>query len=130
MKVQVGCVLVLLCACSAPSTRSAAPGAIGFDTGDVQGWRAASTGGTGPDARWVVRSDAHASSSPNVLALAESNHRSEDRFNLFVSDALRFENGRLAVSVRADEGEVDQGGGIAWRVQDANNYYICRVNPL
>ena len=26
--------------------------------------------------------------------------------------------------------DVDQGGGIVWRYQDANNYYVARVNPL
>jgi hypothetical protein len=36
----------------------------------------------------------------------------------------------VSVAVRADGGEVDQGGGPMWRVQDANNYYLCRFNPL
>ena len=25
---------------------------------------------------------------------------------------------------------MDQGGGPVWRYQDANNYYIARMNPL
>jgi hypothetical protein len=33
-------------------------------------------------------------------------------------------------AVRADGGEVDQGGGPMWRVQDADNDYVCRFNPL
>jgi hypothetical protein len=36
----------------------------------------------------------------------------------------------VSVAVRADGGEVDQGGGPMWRVQDADNYYVCRFNPL
>jgi hypothetical protein len=28
------------------------------------------------------------------------------------------------------KGEKDQGGGVVWRYQDANNYYIARMNPL
>jgi len=30
----------------------------------------------------------------------------------------------------ATQGKFDQGGGPVWRYQDANNYYICRHNPL
>jgi hypothetical protein len=32
--------------------------------------------------------------------------------------------------MRADKGRVDQGGGLIWRVLDANNYYVTRFNPL
>ena len=34
------------------------------------------------------------------------------------------------VAFRANKGKNDQGGGFVWRYQDANNYYICRMNPL
>lgn len=34
------------------------------------------------------------------------------------------------VSLKTNAGKKDQGGGIVWRYQDANNYYIARVNPL
>src|SRR5262249_30222734 len=27
-------------------------------------------------------------------------------------------------------GSEDQGGGLIWRVQDKDDYYICRANPL
>ena len=27
-------------------------------------------------------------------------------------------------------GEEDQGGGPIWRLQDKDNYYVCRANPL
>jgi hypothetical protein len=42
----------------------------------------------------------------------------------------RFLEGRIECAVRADSGKVDQGGGVAWRIKDENNYYICRFNPL
>ena len=32
--------------------------------------------------------------------------------------------------LRADSGEVDQGGGLVWRARDADNYYVTRWNPL
>jgi hypothetical protein len=119
---------LLLAACSS-SRPSPTPGAQGFD-GELAGWRAASTGGRGADATWQARSDAAAVSPPNVLSLVASNHAADDRFNLFWTPEPGVANGAIAVAVRADAGTVDQGGGPMWRVQDANNYYLCRVNPL
>jgi hypothetical protein len=34
------------------------------------------------------------------------------------------------VAFKAMLGKEDQGGGLVWRYQDVNNYYICRMNPL
>jgi Domain of Unknown Function (DUF1080) len=34
------------------------------------------------------------------------------------------------VSFKALKGKLDQGGGLVWRYQDNNNYYIARMNPL
>src|SRR5207249_845865 len=31
---------------------------------------------------------------------------------------------------KAVKGKEDQGGGVVWRLQDADNYYIARMNPL
>ncbi|HKB01442.1 MAG TPA: family 16 glycoside hydrolase [Gemmataceae bacterium] len=36
----------------------------------------------------------------------------------------------MSVAVRAVGGKIDQGGGVVWRYADANNYYVCRYNPL
>src|SRR5262249_45715295 len=36
----------------------------------------------------------------------------------------------LSVQFKAMRGKNDQGGGLVWRYQDADNYYICRMNPL
>src|SRR5262249_22680790 len=35
-----------------------------------------------------------------------------------------------SVAFKAMRGKADQGGGIVGRYQDANNYYIARMNPL
>ena len=43
---------------------------------------------------------------------------------------MHFRNGTITVKVKAGTGEVDRGGGPIWRVQDANNYYVARWNPL
>lgn len=128
-----GLAAFVLGACSSSSSSSsslrATPGAQGFD-GDVAGWRAASTGGRGPHATWSVHADAAAVSPPNVLSLVAVGHGADDRFNLWWTDAVRLRDGRVSLAVRADDGVVDQGGGPMWRVQDADNYYLCRFNPL
>jgi len=31
---------------------------------------------------------------------------------------------------KAIDGQEDQGGGPVWRYEDADNYHICRANPL
>lgn len=41
-----------------------------------------------------------------------------------------FRDGTISVWFRAISGRGDQGGGIMWRVQDAENYYVARFNPL
>jgi hypothetical protein len=132
MKLQLAAasLCVLVSACSSSSTSSSTSNAIRFDVADLQGWKAGSSGGHGPDATWKTQEDKGAVSAPNVVSLTTSNHTSEDRYNVFWSDRVRFGDGRLSVSVRADAGEIDQGGGPIWRAKDANNYYICRFNPL
>ena len=52
-------------------------------------------------------------------------------FNLCVKTKAIF-GASVAVSValKPIEGKDDQGGGVVWLYQDANNYYITRYNPL
>jgi hypothetical protein len=110
------------------------PGAIGFDgdaTGTLPaGWTADATNPEGPLATWTVHKDAKAASPGNVLALTSVNHKGQDAFNLCWSKSPQFKDGTLHAAVRADDGQIDQGGGLAWRIRDAKNYYICRFNPL
>jgi len=122
--------LVFLVGCNSSPSVAPTEGAIGFDGPITATWRAGSTGGTGPTATWEIRADKHAVSAPNVLAMTKENHESEDRFNLYWSETPRLADVRIAVAVRADDGYIDQGGGPIWRVQDENNYYVCRINPL
>jgi hypothetical protein len=124
----VALLLPCLVACRATGAPGPTPGAEGFD-GPLGGWRAGSTGGSGPHATWSARPDPGAISPPNVLSLVAPNHDVDHRFNLFWTDGA-LADGRIAVAMRADGGVVDQGGGPMWRVQDADNYYLCRVNPL
>ncbi len=51
-------------------------------------------------------------------------------FNLAFTKAISFKDGEIGVKFHANSGRIDQGGGIIWRVQDKDNYYVARFNPL
>jgi hypothetical protein len=91
------------------------------------GWTFAYTG-TGGDAAWAVAADASACSRPQVLRMTHA-RSPVPTFNVALLDEAAFGDVDVAVRVRADTGRQDQGGGI-WRARDAQNYYICRLNPL
>lgn len=93
-------------------------------------WTVGGTKPDGPLATWEVSADAAAPSAGNVLALTKINHESSSTYNICWTDTVRMGSGSIEVSYKAVGGEIDQGGGPMWRVKDANNYYICRVNPL
>lgn len=87
--------------------------------------RVAAKTGAGEGSTWKIVKD---SGDAKVLSqLAES---SNGLFNLCVANDTNFKNVEVAVSFRANKGKNDQGGGIVWRYQDANNYYVARMNPL
>lgn len=92
------------------------------------GWKADATGGK--PAEWQVVRDANAVSAPHVLSIVRINDTLRGNFNLFWSPDAKFHNGSIEVNIRANSGDIDQGGGLIWRARDANNYYIARYNPL
>ena len=51
-------------------------------------------------------------------------------FNLCFTQDIKLKNGTISVYFKANSGYMDQGGGLMWRVQDKDNYYIARFNPL
>ena len=51
-------------------------------------------------------------------------------FNLLIFEKPEIKNLVLSVNLKAISGNEDQGGGLVWRYQDADNYYIARANPL
>jgi hypothetical protein len=107
------------------STRFSETGSDAFP----HGWTTTATNPGDGTARWAVQEDATALSTPWVIAAAESSRRG-GAFNLAVADDTRFDDLELTVHVKAVSGREDQGGGPVWRYQDADNYYICRLNPL
>jgi hypothetical protein len=87
------------------------------------GWTATQTGsGT---AKWSVEKDASAPSKPNVLKQS-----GQATFPVCIKNDTKIQDGFVEVKFRPVAGKEDQAGGVIWRVQDANNYYISRANAL
>jgi hypothetical protein len=85
--------------------------------------------GDGRPGQWVVRSEAGAPSGGNVLAQLDTD-RTGFRFPLAVADAPSLRDVRVSVRCKAVSGQVDQACGLAFRFQDADNYYVTRANAL
>jgi hypothetical protein len=103
-----------------------------FDQPDVgkvpAGWQAAHTG-KGEGSVWKVVAD-KTTPSKSGYALAQTAESPGAYFNLCVCDKATAKDVELQVSFKAIRGKADQGGGLVWRYQDADNYYIARMNPL
>jgi hypothetical protein len=93
-----------------------------------RGWVATETGGAGRLAQWSVVADGTAPGPPNAVAVESGN--SGSTFNLLVARNSYLIDLDLTASLKAVSGEEDQGGGVAWRLQDSQNYYVARWNPL
>ncbi len=94
------------------------------------GWKVEATRQRGPLATWKIIQDKTAPSQKNALALIRPNHDSGSTFNLCWTEDIKFLDGEIEVSFKALKGMEDQGGGVIWRAQDKDNYYIARFNPL
>src|SRR5262249_45834592 len=93
------------------------------------GWKADKTG-EGEGSVWKVVADDTAPSKSG-FALAQTAESPVSLFNLCVADAgPKYKDVEVSVAFKAVAGKKDQGGGIVWRYQDANNYYLARMNPL
>lgn len=91
-------------------------------------WVVAKTG-MGEGSVWKVVADETAPSKDG-LVLAQTAAGPRPLFNICVAQKPRFKDVEISVAVKAIKGEIDQGGGVVWRYQDPNNYYIARWNPL
>ncbi len=65
----------------------------------------------------------------HVLAQVSAPHPNY-HFNGIYYRPIEIKNGYLEVKFKAVSGKKDQGGGLIWRFQDPDNYYILRANPL
>ena len=93
------------------------------------GWKVKTTNLKGELAVWQVIKDSTAPFGEKVLTMTNPNLAAGDTFNLCWTDTISFLDGEIEVRFKAVTGEEDQGGGVIWRAQDKDNYYIARFNP-
>jgi hypothetical protein len=91
-------------------------------------FHSAKTGGGAPE-KWMVTADATAPSMPNVVAQT-STDQTDYRFPLLIADEGSFQDLDVSVRFKAVSGSIDRAGGLVFRLQDPNNYYIVRANAL
>ena len=91
-------------------------------------FRSARTG-QGAEGTWAVKEDPTAPSKPNVLAQTSTDD-TDYRFPLAILEEGSFQDVVVSVKFKAVSGKVDQAGGIVFRYQDPNNYYVVRANAL
>ena len=95
-----------------------------FKTGAAPpGWTATQTGSG--SAKWSVEKDESTPSKPNVLKQS-----GKATFPICIKNDTNLKDGFVEVKFKPIAGKEDQAGGVIWRVQDANNYYIARANAL
>lgn len=87
------------------------------------GWKAGVTGGGNP--KWSVEPDASAPSKPNVLKQS-----GEGKFPWCVKTNVTLLDGHIEVKFKPISGKEDEAGGLIWRWQDGDNYYVARANAL
>jgi len=87
------------------------------------GWRGGITGNG--KSQWAVVADKTALSKPNVLKQS-----GEATYCWCVKTNASVQNGFIEVKFKPISGKEDQAGGLIWRFQDGDNYYLARANAL
>jgi hypothetical protein len=77
--------------------------------------------GEGAQGVWVVKEKALAQTSTD---------NTDYRFPVAIYEGGAWRDLALSVRFKPVSGEVDQAGGLIFRVKDANNYYLVRANAL
>lgn len=79
-------------------------------------------------ATWEVLEDESAPEGSHLVRVLASNEGLT--FNLLMTRQSFDADVDVSVSLRSDSGEEDQGGGVLWRAQSHEDYYVTRWNPL
>jgi hypothetical protein len=85
------------------------------------GWESGVTGKGVP--RWAVVADPSAPGKPNVLQ--QSGHGT---FPWAVNRDVKLADGFVETRFKPISGRQDQAGGVVWRWQDGQTYYVARAN--
>ncbi|MBI1910306.1 MAG: hypothetical protein HYS22_09095 [Deltaproteobacteria bacterium] len=78
---------------------------------------------------WEIRRDATAPSKPNIYAQT-STKSIEDYFPLAFVPNLAYRDFVATVKIKPISGEMDQSGGIVFRANGSDNYYVLRIEAL
>jgi 3-keto-disaccharide hydrolase len=109
------------------ATAVAAADTVNFDdmrsSAPPPGWTPMQTGSG--RANWSVEKDGSAPTKPNVLKQS-----GQATFPVCFKNETNIKDGFVEVKFKPVAGREDQAGGVIWRLQDANNYYIARANAL
>jgi hypothetical protein len=84
--------------------------------------------GRGGEGEWTIVEDP--TSSTGRAIEQSSTDRTDYRFPLAIHDSLSAANLSVELRFKAVGGRIDQAGGIAVRLADADNYYVARANAL
>lgn len=87
------------------------------------GWVAGVTGHGTP--KWSIEVDPTAPSKPHVLEQSGSGD-----FPWCIRRGASLTDGFVEVKFKPLTGKDDQAGGVLWRWQDGDNYYVARANAL
>jgi hypothetical protein len=82
----------------------------------------------GAPGKWVVVQDSDQGHG-RVLAQTDANGRGS-RFPMAIAQEVTAADVDLSVQLKPVRGSEDQAGGLVWRYQDQDNYYIVRANAL
>ena len=104
-------------------------GSLWAQSSPAKGWVSAYTNIEDSSPSWQITNTQSDSISHYIFQLLKTDAHGGE-FNLCYTKKITFLNGTISVKFRANSGHEDQGGGIIWRVEDNNNYYIARYNPL
>lgn len=87
------------------------------------GWIAGATGLGAP--KWAIEVDDTAPTRPNVLKQS-----GVAPFTWCVKQGVSVRDGFVEVKFKPIAGREDQAGGVVWRWQNGDNYYVARANAL
>ena len=87
------------------------------------GWTCGATGRGAP--KWSVEADVTAPSKGKVLRQSGT-----ATFPWCVRTDAKLSDGWVEVKFKPISGKEDQAGGVVWRWQDGDNYYVARANAL
>jgi hypothetical protein len=123
MKVQ----LLTLLSMSTLLSGATQAGTVHFDDMKIgappPGWLATQTGKG--EAKWEIVADPSAPSKTNVLKQS-----GVATYPICIKNDIELKNGFVEVKFKPVAGKEDQAGGLIWRFQDKDNYYIARANAL